>query len=72
MPFVVVDLIAGGGVLGLRFWSQSADHKPVYQGEFQIVLDQGGSKSVLAPLYLRTLLAAIAGLGVYGGRLDRY
>ena len=40
----------------------------MYQGEFQIVLDQGGSKSGAGALISQNpALAAIAGLGVYGG-----
>ncbi len=57
--------IAGGGAIGLLL---SGIHllttKPVYQGEFQIVLDQGNTKSGVAGLLSQNPgLAAIAGMG---------
>ena len=61
--------IAGGGALGLLL---SGLHllttKPVYQGEFQIVLNQGGKQSAAAALLSQNPgLAAIAAFGDDGG-----
>jgi uncharacterized protein involved in exopolysaccharide biosynthesis len=58
------NLIAGGGAIGLLLSSvYLLTSKPVYQGEFQIVLDQGESQSgVTALLSQNPALAAIAGM----------
>ena len=57
--------IVGGGAIGVLFSGLSLlNTKPVYQGEFQIVLDQGNSKSAAAAfLSQNPALSAIAGLG---------
>ena len=61
--------IVGGGAIGVLFSGLSLlNTKPVYQGEFQIVLDQGNSKSAAAAfLSQNPALSAIAGLGGDGG-----
>ena len=56
--------IACGGVLGLVLSGmQLLTSKPVYQGEFQIVLGQDNSKSGASALLAQNPDAAIAGFG---------
>ena len=61
--------IAGGGALGLLLsWLYLLTTKPVYQGEFQIVLNQENNLAGAAALLSQNPgLAAIAGLGGAGG-----
>ncbi len=61
--------IAGGGAIGILLSGISLlTSKPVYQGEFQIVLDQGKDQSSAAALLSQnSSLAAIARLGGGGG-----
>ena len=61
--------IAGGGAIGILLSSvHLLTTKPVYQGEFQIVLDQGNRQSGAAALLSQNpALAAIAGLSGGGG-----
>ena len=62
--------IVGGGALGLLIAGiQLARTKPVYQGEFQIVLNKGNNPSGTAALLSQNPgLSALAGLG--GGGND--
>ena len=61
--------IAGGGALGLLISGlYLLTAKPVYQGEFQIVLNQENNQSGTAALLSQNpALAALAGLGGAGG-----
>ena len=61
--------IAGSGALGLILAGVNLlNTKPVYQGEFQIVLSKESSKGgALAMLSENPALASIAGLGVASG-----